>query len=221
MEGTTKVESEFTSSMQQLSAEAQRLLPQADDSDFNGSREMRHYLSVMMQEFRSFKAHLKNVENTVVQRFTTLHEQIAIIRSTEGLNQRLFDSLHEELIKYRDNFLRESLQKPFIRDLLLLYDDLNTLAGQLKAGKSDSKRASHPRDNLENSIHALVEILHRLEVTEIPSTEKVERTIHRVVSYEPTETPEEDGVIVMRLKRGFRWREDVLRPEEVIAKRYS
>ena len=32
---------------------------------------------------------------------------------------------------------------------------------------------------------------------------------------------EEDGQIVMRVKRGFVWRDQVLRPEEVVAKRFG
>jgi molecular chaperone GrpE (heat shock protein) len=160
----------------------------------------------------------------LVDRFQRLDEQLDAIRSNEGMNQRLFDCLHEELIKYRDNFLHESLQKPFIRDLMTLFDDLNSIASQLKTvGKSEAKRTTviQARDNLENAIHALVEILHRLEVTEIEAKDTVDLTIHRVVSFEPTEIAEEDGHIVMRLKRGFFWRDRVLRPEEVIAKRFN
>jgi molecular chaperone GrpE (heat shock protein) len=156
------------------------------------------------------------------KQFQKLDEEIEAIRITEGLNQRLYDSLHDELIKYRDNFLHESLQKPFIRDLLILFDDLSGLAGQLNSAKAENKRnIAQWRENLENAIHALVEILHRLEVKEIEVKDKVDRTLHRVISFEPTEFPEEDGRIVMRLKRGFLWRDGVLRPEEVIAKRFN
>ena len=56
---------------------------------------------------------------------------------------------------------------------------------------------------------------------EVESKEKVDRAIHRVVSFEPAEFAEDDGRIVMRLKRGFRWRDQVLRPEEVVAKRFE
>ena len=65
------------------------------------------------------------------------------------------------------------------------------------------------------------EILHRLEVTEIESKEFVDLASHRVVSFEPAEFSEDDGRIVMRVKRGFIWRGNILRPEEVIAKRYQ
>jgi len=49
----------------------------------------------------------------------------------------------------------------------------------------------------------------------------IDRALHRVVSYEPADFPEDDGRIVMRLKRGFLWRDKLIRPEEVIAKRWG
>jgi molecular chaperone GrpE (heat shock protein) len=49
----------------------------------------------------------------------------------------------------------------------------------------------------------------------------VDRAFHRVVSYEPADFAEEDGRIIMRVKRGFLWRDQVLRPEEVVAKRFG
>jgi molecular chaperone GrpE (heat shock protein) len=60
-----------------------------------------------------------------------------------------------------------------------------------------------------------------LEVNEIETKETVDRTLHKVVSYEPADYPQEDGLIVMRLKRGFLWRGKLIRPEEVIARRYG
>ena len=147
---------------------------------------------------------------------------MAAIRTSEGVNQRLYDSLHEELLKYRDNFLHESLQKPFIHDLILLFDDLSGLSEQLRtAMKGQRDSIAQWRDNLENAIHSLTEILHRMEVNEIEAKEMVDRAYHRVVSNEPADYAEDDGRIVMRIKRGFLWRDQVLRPEEVVAKRFG
>jgi molecular chaperone GrpE (heat shock protein) len=153
-----------------------------------------------------------------------IDEQLSLIRNTESVNQQLFDSLHSELRKYRDNFLHESLQKPFIHDLVYLYDHLNGLCEQLSSAaqeKGKRSRVSQWRDNLENAIHSLVEILHRFDVREIEARERVDRAYHRVLSYEPADFPEEDGTIVMRVKRGFIWRGKLIRPEEVIAKRFG
>jgi formylglycine-generating enzyme required for sulfatase activity len=111
------------------------------------------------------------------EQFRRIDEQLASIRNTESVNQQLFDSLHAELLKYRDNFLHESLQKPFIHDLVYLYDHLNGLCEQLSTaaeGKGKRSRVAQWRDNLENAIHSLVEILHRFDVKEIEPRERVD-----------------------------------------------
>ena len=75
------------------------------------------------------------------------------------------------------------------------------------------------QDNLGNAIHGLLEVFHRLEVTEVEPKEFVDLAIHRVANYESTERAEDNGRIVKRIKPGFIWRGNVLRPEEVIALR--
>jgi len=231
-----KITDEFASTMQQLSAEAEKTMP-GDAGDEGGSGEQ---FAQILEEFRSLNGRMTSFEKAVLSRLEKLEsteksdlaeqlgkmdEHMVALRNTETVNQRLFDSLHEELIKYRDNFLHESLQKPFIRDLVILFDDLSGLLSQIEtAGEaSGGKRGSlgQWRDNLENAIHSLTEILHRMEVSEIEPKEKVDRALHRVVSFEPADFVEEDGQIVMRVKRGFQWRDQVLRPEEVVAKRFG
>ena len=231
-----KITDEFASAMQQLSAEAEKTLP-ADSWDDGGTGEQ---FSQILNEFRTLNgrmtsfeqavfARLQKLENTekhdLAEQLRKMDEQMAALRNTETVNQRLFDSLHEELIKYRDNFLHESLQKPFIRDLVTLFDDLTGLFTQLQTAldATDGKRGplTQWRDNLENAIHSLTEILHRMEVSEIEPKDVVDRALHKVISFEPADFAEEDGQIVMRVKRGFLWRDQVLRPEEVVAKRFS
>jgi molecular chaperone GrpE (heat shock protein) len=229
---------EFAAAMQQLGAEAVKTLP--FEAGFVGDHIG---LGDSQSLFQTLNARLQNLEKALMERleklaeefstkpvelereFQKIDEQLAAIRGSESVNQQLFDSLHGELLKYRDNFLHESLQKPFIHDLVLLYDDLNSLGDQLRGAAAEKcgKRGhvAQWRDNLENAIHSLVEILHRFDVREIEPKERVDRSYHRVVSYEPADFPEEDGRIVMRVKRGFFWRGKLIRPEEVIAKRFG
>ena len=175
----------------------------------------------------SLNQRMEELEESILRKFETIHferieEQLAVIRDSETVNQKLFDSLHQELISYRDNFVRDALQKPFIRDLLVLFDDLSALAGQMSAAMNDETNGAEQaraHENLTNIVHFVIEILHRLEVTEMESKEVVDRTLHRVISFEPAESAEEDGRIVKRLKRGFMWQGRVLRAEEVIVKR--
>ena len=211
-------EEEFTVAMQQLSAEAEKTLPISPMivDELKGAEKL------------NLAEKIQAMEKSILSQFDRfageIDKQLASIRNTESVNQQLFDSLHAELLKYRDNFLHESLQKPFIHDLVYLYDHLNGLCDQLSSAaqeKAKRSRVSQWRDNLENAIHSLVEILHRFDVREIEPRERVDRAFHRVLSFEPADFPEEDGTIVMRVKRGFVWRGKLIRPEEVIAKRFG
>lgn len=231
------VSDEFATAMQQLSAEAEKKFPSGSAQSVGGAappsadvsaaiegriQELEQNLSKKIDEVARSWAQHRN--NELSLQFRRIEEQLAAIRNTETVNQRLFDSLHEELLKYRDNFVHESLQKPFIHDLVHLFDDLTSLASQLGTASPEHKKTVHLtqwRENLQNAIHALVEILHRLDVKEVEPRDTVDRSLHQVVSYESADFAEEDGRIVMRVKRGFVWRDKLIRPEEVIAKRYG
>jgi molecular chaperone GrpE (heat shock protein) len=241
-EQVAQEEQDFKVAMQQLSAEAEKILPMLPEETNSDSAEAKEPAE-QKQIPDSFAERLHGLENSVLNRleqiamemeasraaafaeqFKRIDEQLTSIRSSESVNQQLFDSLHSELLKYRDNFLHESLQKPFIHDLVYLYDHLNGLCEQLSTvaqEKGKRSRVSQWRDNLENAIHSLVEILHRFDVREIEPRERVDRACHRVISFEPADFAEEDGTIVMRVRRGFVWRGKLIRPEEVIAKRFG
>ncbi len=149
-----KITGEFASAMQQLSAEAEKSLPP------NG-REASHHddeqLAEVLREFRGLSDRILSLETKLAARlekletkpapdfaeqFHKLDEHMAALRNTESVNQSLFDSLHDELIKCRDNFLHESLQKPFIRDLVILYDDLRSLSSQLQTAVAGNDQKS-------------------------------------------------------------------------------
>jgi len=240
MRKATQPEQEFALTMQQLSAEAEKTLPGmplVQDNSFASEsatdepetraigEQVQALENTLLSRFEQFAAQMEAARAAAFEeQFQKINEQLASIRNTESVNQQLFDSLHAELLKYRDNFLHESLQKPFIHDLVYLYDHLNGLCDQLSTAaqeKGKRSRVSQWRDNLENAIHSLVEILHRFDVREIEPRERVDRACHRVISYEPADFAEEDGAIVMRVKRGFVWRGKLIRPEEVIAKRFG
>jgi molecular chaperone GrpE (heat shock protein) len=232
---------EFATAMQQLSAEAAKIIPPASGQSATGLQNNADVAELTV-ELQSLHGRLEDFQDTIAEKleqlsskigragasdfstqFQKIEEQLGAIHASETVNQRLFDSLHDELLAYRDNFLHESLQKPFIHDLVHLFDDLTSLSDQLRNAAALDARGSVSqwRDNLENAIHSLVEILHRFEVKEIEPKENVDRALHKVVSYEPADYAEEDGRIIMRVRRGFFWRGKLIRPEEVIAKRFG
>jgi molecular chaperone GrpE (heat shock protein) len=220
---------EFAAVMQQLSAEAAKAFPELYSPNPSGNGNAPEDFGSLLKEFqKTVMARLDALAAPSIEvnrRFDQIEEHLTALRSTDSVTQQLFDSLHAELRKYRDNFLHESLQKPFIHDLVILYDDLNGLAAQLRtAAEEKGVKRGHIaqwRDNLENAVHSLVEILHRFEVHEIEVKEFVDRALHKVISYEPADFAEEDGRIIMRVRRGFVWRGKLVRPEEVIAKRFG
>jgi len=221
MSQANEVDSDFTTAMQELSAQGAAPVTKPDASVAAG-------ISAVLSAVHSLGQRIEALEETVLRELEPVHfkkmeREISAIRESERVNQKLFDSLHLEMISYRDNFVRDSLQKPFIRDLLVLVDDLSTITGQFERGgrsKPSRPEDGRARDNLQNVLHFLHEILHRLDVNEIEEMERVDRALHRVIGVEPTECEEEDGRILRRVKCGYIWRDQVLRPEEVIAKRF-
>jgi molecular chaperone GrpE (heat shock protein) len=216
------IESDFASTMQELSAQASA--PAAKDESKTASG-----ITALLSALHSLGQRFEALEETVGHELRPVHvekieQQLAEIRDNERVNQKLFDTLHQELISYRDNFVREALQKPFIRDLLVLFDDLSGIAAQFEqaaSGKEGRRQDVQARDNLNNAVHFLLEILHRLEVNEIAPKDTIDRSLHRIIGFEAAESPEEDGQVVKRTKRGFTWHDRVLRHEEVIAKRFQ
>ena len=231
---------EFAAAMQQLGAEAEKVLGAGDDADVIADNAA---LSQLVQDVGTLSSRLDNLERVgpskiddlapgnasamdpgLADHLQLIEGQLAELMTRDGSWQKLFDSLHAELLNYRDNFIRDTLQRPFIHDLVLLFDDLTELAKQLET-TAEEQKARGPvgrwRDNLQNAIHSLLEILHRFEVKEVETKETFDRTVHRAVCFEPTDCEQEDGQVMARVRRGFIWRDKLIRPEEVIVKKFG
>ena len=152
------------------------------------------------------------------------------------LNQKLFDSLYEELRGYKDGFILEVLHKPMVRDLITLFDDLSSLHTQImdffEAQGSQPELTerehvtleqirTHGR-NLDHIIHSVMEVMERVEVTRMdPTVGKLNKVTQRAVAIETAEIEEEDGFFSSSVKPGFLWRERVIRPELVVMKKWK
>jgi molecular chaperone GrpE (heat shock protein) len=165
---------------------------------------------------------------------TVLEGLQELVDQKNSLNQRMFDALHEELKGYKDGFLLESVHKPIIRDLISLFDDLSTIHRQMQDAVADAarlpsevankllERLKTMDTNIEHNCEFIVEVLARLEVVMLPvSAGKLDKQTQRAVAVEIAEDPEADGDIVRIVKRGFLWKERVLRAEEVVIKKWK
>ena len=146
--------------------------------------------------------------------------------NVESANQKLFDALHTELKGYKDGFLFDALQKPFVRDLIALHDDLSGLSAQIEA-----RQAKAPADtgeaefltilaqNFDNARCGLLETFERLDVErhDTATGEPVDKRVHRVIAFEAAPEAGGDGQVARSLRPGFFWRGRCVRPEEVVA----
>ena len=156
----------------------------------------------------------------------------SLLDQKNGVNQRMFDALHEELKSYKDSFLLETVQKPIIRDLITFYDHLIEIHRQMRetvteAAKSDGQspvlnRLKTMEMNIEHNCEFIVEVLARLEVTILPiGTGKLDKHKQRAVAVEIAEDPDEDLNVARTIKRGFMWKERVVRAEEVVLRKWK
>lgn len=166
-------------------------------------------------------------QQTLPQFMTSVQENMD---DRHALNQELFNALHQELKGYKDDFLLEVMYKPIIRDVITLFDDLTQIHQQLNvllkdqeaAGETVHQSLRNLRDNIDHKVEFVVELLARMGVTRLdPMTGKLDKAMQRAVAVEMAASEEEDSEVVGSLKPGFGWRERVIRPEEVVIKKWK
>ncbi len=75
---------------------------------------------------------------------------------------------------------------------------------------------------MDHAIDYLLEIMCRMEVTRLDRCAgKLDKKQQRAIAVELADPPEEDGEIVRSVKPGFAWRDRVVRPEEVVVKKWK
>jgi molecular chaperone GrpE (heat shock protein) len=179
-----------------------------------------------VMESRHLLAKISEAKAAPAPALDGIAQQLGRIASTDSANQKLFDAMHTELKGYKDGFLFDALQKPFIRDLINLFDDLSALLAQTTEHAEQNGRddfAQRHTENLRNTISHLLEIFERLDVSPLhtPAGEPVDKRLHRLVGFEAAAGPEEDGRVVRSLRPGFLWREGrCVRPEEIVATKW-
>lgn len=158
-----------------------------------------------------------------------IHQHLHKLAQVEAANQKLFDAMHAELKSYKDAFLFDALHKPFVKDLITLGDDLGAISRQIQARAaeiSDTAEQTFLRkltSNLENAGAHLFEIFARLDVEsfETKPGSDIDRHRHRTLSTEAAPSSEDDAKVARSLRQGFLWRERVIRPEEVVALKWT
>ena len=225
----------FPEEMEALAAEAERLSGQPKGNQMVGFLQALRPLVLGLEGLgRATIANTQKIDQLLEKQGaqTSLFETISGNQAApkEGINQQLFDALHDELRGYKDNFLLEILQKPIIRDLILLYDDLSEMHSRLELFlKDNNPEEPTPREflrhfemNLDHAVSSVIETLARLDVVCLErSSGKLDPHKHRAVAVVEAATPDENGEIHQSLKPCFVWRDRIFRAEEVSLKKWS
>jgi molecular chaperone GrpE (heat shock protein) len=156
------------------------------------------------------------------------------IESRNTVSKSMFEALHTELKTYKDAFILEAVLRPVIRDMISIFDDLGDTHRQLAATiatlpESEVKGSiialveniRRTVNNLDHNIHFILEVLERLDVTQMPvQPGKLDKRTQKAVAIEHTPLQAEDFDSVRTIRRGFQWRDRIVRPEEVVVKKW-
>ncbi len=235
-------EADFTEQMNSLAAEAEH---RPDDRRVSTVTLLQMFRPVVLglealgRATSENAAALQKLQETVAAQ-AALPEMMGQVRETlelkTSVSQQLFDALHAELRNYKDGFLAEVMHKPIIHDLISLFDDISEIHRQIsevavehEAQASLSGDAPQAFDrlgttaiNLDHGLEFLLEILARIGVRRVPnSTGRLDKATQRAVSVELADNSDEDGMVAQSVKPGFKWKDRLVRPEEVIVKRWK
>ncbi|MDZ4744026.1 MAG: nucleotide exchange factor GrpE [Verrucomicrobiota bacterium] len=145
--------------------------------------------------------------------------------AADNHSREMFSAMHTELKSYKDAALFDIFHKPYLKDMVLVYDDLyrlqknaESLKGKLKESDLEiSKEFNNHANNIDNIKALLLESLNRMDVEIIEDkSDVIDKQYHKVVNTRKTSLPEEDGKIAEITNHGFRWKGKLLRHEEVI-----
>ena len=139
----------------------------------------------------------------------------------DAVKEKAFDKLYEEMRREKEaSDLLDRAIKPILSDLILLYDSMKKFESSLI--NNQSLGSEEAKQNFEYIMDELMEILYRQEVTLIDENllGVFNSKLQKATKTENAESNEDDFKIISIVRSGFVWRDKVLRPQEVVVKRF-
>jgi molecular chaperone GrpE (heat shock protein) len=134
--------------------------------------------------------------------------------SYDIIKEKAFERLYEELDNIKSNDAFEKRKSHFL-DLILLHDRMGSLQDKPELCKED-------RCSFKSLKEELIEILSREEIDLIETKGALfDPEYQQAVGTEKVDSAAESGKVVLIVRKGFRYRDRLLRPEEVIVTRYE
>lgn len=132
----------------------------------------------------------------------------------DKVKEDAFERLYGELEDLKKNSFFER-SRPLFIDLILLFDRLENYR---QTNIEESSQFTHL---LKSFSEEILEILCRQCIDIIASSKTFDPTIQRAIKIEITSEKEEDNIVSEVIRKGFRYFDNILRPEEVIVKKFK
>ncbi len=167
---------------------------------------------------------LPNEKNITSDKFSTITTQLNYLSELfhekiqhDAVKDDLFKRLYQELSNYREDFIFNNITKRLFVDVIHLYDHLDAVLQQKTLGeKALMEHFERFRTEINQTLRR--HGIHRIkEQTGKPFDESCQDARGTISIYRP----EQDQIVLEVLKAGFRYREKILRPEEVIVGKYE
>lgn len=191
--------------------------PETADSGQNASAQSTEIVEVGQSA-------IQPVTNENEDKLTALFEDFtAQLKETNRLSQEretVIDRLHQENQRLKQGEIQQALL-PVFRDLIRLYDDLNTTVSKY-AGDPAARDGKLVRD-LDCYKETVGDILYRygVEPVEVKTGEDFNPKEHKAVAVAPAETAQQDRKISKIIRNGFKTETKIIRNAEVEVYRYS
>jgi molecular chaperone GrpE len=160
---------------------------------------------------------LSGMDNILAE-VAALHQTIKERLAYDHVKEEAFDRLYAEVEEVRQERSFQQL-RPLLMDLILLYDRIEQGIQQMYELEGNSLGVIHLLTSFRDEV---LEILYRRDVEMIVvGSIAFDRTLQQVMKLQPTALAEEHNQVARVVRRGFRYRNRILRSEEVIVYSYQ
>lgn len=139
--------------------------------------------------------------------------------SYDETKEKAFDRLYEELDSFKKNTAFNAIRPLFV-DMILLFDRIENVRQEMKQAQG-SNTIDFP-ELLKTLSEEITEILYRHGTDVINSASATfDPMLQQAIAAQPTTDEAENNTIAQVVRRGFKYQDRIIRPEEVIVRRYA
>jgi len=204
------------------------------DSKINSLREkVKSFTNLVIKDRNNSKKTQKDLQDKLLllqndnnENFNKLLELFSDRIAEDTVKEKAFEELYSQLDSYKKNFVDITI-KPFLHDLILLYDRMNNNIKHFTDTAQKDKKEISTQNEQETNLLAIME-MYKEELLEILSRngiEKIEGTQpgdkfnpekSNAIRKEQNKNETLDNTIKEVVQEGFKRHGKVLRPENVI-----